>query len=773
MATYSPSELVTDVMSPGTTSSLLAEMRSKHSFHHHHGQSSSPRALPAHPPGQFLSQSRSAALDQSANGNREHEASIGDNPSSSSSHFPSSSSSSSPSKLAGGLNDSRYDQNTLGERGKDRNRGGHDQTDQVMGDDQHEGRNVGDGAEENENQGEREADDADADEASSPIASPDDEAEEEEEEEEDEEEEEEEEESPFDFLQNFDPSLFSSGFNDTPSLPSAASSGQGQQTNPQPNDTEFYSNIIQMLTHLLGSSNHGLWPSGAATPNGQSGASPIPIAYSSPASAFTPLPNHAVPKGLAPPPPVQKGAQGSQSRNSSNSNLPDLQPLINSLLSRLSGQTNAAKKAGPVREQELTALLQSLMAQQQEQQKRNSFQQEQHQFQHVGNAPHQFSSSANTPSQTASRPMGFADLVFEDEDEDDPDFNPDINSEFPLPSAWNLAVQDVVGSEESRAAAAAAAAAAKDLGTVGATPTSGVEKDRDTFEGRQRAGTPPTQTDSAAGLTFVQVVSPSGRPMRSTRRKNASDPTDSLQGQDAANQTGMNHVRGMEVNVMVEDGHQERHGSTEAGPPKKRGRKAYYTEEEARRRRLERNAHYAREKRRRMREEKEAAEAAKAAEKEATTWESEKVIPRDQDVRLKEAFLELRAENRMLRAELERMREENARLRAQREIGVKRYAQEESVGIGTSRPQPSSSDSCQAEDESESVLQPLGQELPAHGADLQPSFCLQKEQLEPRRGRHQQEPRAGTCRPHSTIEDEGLRGDGIDGIEVKPGVEIR
>ncbi|KAJ1032425.1 hypothetical protein NDA16_000451 [Ustilago loliicola] len=206
-------------------------------------------------------------------------------------------------------------------------------------------------------------------------------------------------------------------------------------------DAEFYSSMIQMLTHVLGSSEAAIsWPY-QATPGSQLAPSPFGQYGSSPA---------------------QTPSQGQRTavRNivGSKAELSALQPLIQALIARLGKDQQLPRR--PVGEQDLTALLQTLMEQQQRQQKQEQ------QKPRQGSVPQANAYSASSegyPQQGAStqapsnrsffqdsfvfgqtaqngyQSLQFADLDFEDEDEDDPDFNPDLNPDLPLPSAWSLA----------------------------------------------------------------------------------------------------------------------------------------------------------------------------------------------------------------------------------------------------------------------------------------------------------------------------------------------
>ena len=164
------------------------------------------------------------------------------------------------------------------------------------------------------------------DDGSSPLASPD-------VEEDDEDDDEEEDDSPFKFLQSFDPALFAAGFG-TPgatgqtalgATPTNDQSDRSRASRPPTSDPEFYSNMIQMLTHLLGSSDHGLWQGPAHTPGNQVGASPMQLPYSSPAASLAPTPSASRPVAA----PHQRSADADKSNRSLRTGvhptLPDLQ----------------------------------------------------------------------------------------------------------------------------------------------------------------------------------------------------------------------------------------------------------------------------------------------------------------------------------------------------------------------------------------------------------------------------------------------------------------
>uniref|UniRef100_V5GW91 BZIP domain-containing protein n=1 Tax=Kalmanozyma brasiliensis (strain GHG001) TaxID=1365824 RepID=V5GW91_KALBG len=488
-------------------------------------------------------------------------------------------------------------------------------------------------------------------------------------------------------------------------------------------DTEFYGAMIQMLTHVLGSSDSVSWPN-QPTPGSQLAPSPFAHPYSSP--AYTPS-NAAA--SLSAPSRVVAGGSRSNSTNKgagSKAELTKLQPMIDELIARLRKDQQQPTRQ-PVGEQDLTALLQTLMQQQQRQQDQQARQQGMptpslDAYSHpdyllpqqgmmapisLGRSPRNVNNAASfdLPHSNAFQPMQFADLEFEEEDEDDPDFNPDLNPDFPFPSAWSMAVQDVVASEESRAAAAAAAVAASHSGTpsgtqtpadvlradpyrpgnlslagsmehlaprassaaatggrrpsfepppaessrrpsqvqpspsvqVASVPSSRPARNEDRWSPRRDASTPaPSFADARPGSRTTvpdHLMSPSGRPVRTSRKRPAS-PT-------PASPPRPIRMEAPAPSSTPPENEADAEAEAEQNAPKKRGRKAVLEPGEAARRRAQRNIEYQRARR----------QAKKAEESEQT-----------------ETVVELKAEVRVLRAEIERLRDENATLRAQREL---------------------------------------------------------------------------------------------------------
>ncbi|SPO38098.1 uncharacterized protein PSFLO_03575 [Pseudozyma flocculosa] len=572
-------------------------------------------------------------------------------------------------------------------------------------------------------------------------------------------------ESPFKFLQNFDPSLFATNLDALippaqPLTESTAHPDARREGHAAPSaaatDQEFYSNMIQVLTHLLGSSDHGLWQAGAHTPASIMGTSPAAFAQSSPATHATPsitanrnsllVPSSN--KGLTGP------ARGHRSGGQA-AGVPDLQ----SLMSQQQRLQEAQMQSGQVGAQDQTrdglhngSNLQrtvdpeSLQLQAQEGQRHRQAghsaqihpdqeeqqgQQEQQQQHHV-QAPTHSSGSGTAASlsvpgsggypggQASTGPaLGFADLVFEEEDEDDPDFNPDLNPDLPMPSAWSLAVQDVVSSKSSKAAALAAAASARPS-PAGAEHTPAQEVTANADAQRQRTIARATERQRPLQATSASI--PEKQPTRALATAPSGNVRTDIEGQrEPQHNTSHTASRGLamprddQVRAQVLSGsrleveadspmqmsiqelagahrHSEPatsatqpaavaatpsrdgapesgHDATEEASPSaeiKRGRKRLFTDEERRLRKLERQAEYARARRARLREERKAeqgsatpgASSGRAASGRMSTQEA----------------LELRAEVSMLRSEMEKLREENARLRAcQERIELERH----------------------------------------------------------------------------------------------------
>jgi hypothetical protein len=450
-------------------------------------------------------------------------------------------------------------------------------------------------------------------------------------------------ESPFKFLERLDPNWLTRRSYPQAALsaqPSSAIGVDGRSPAGGADDAEFYAAMIQMLTHVLGSSDSIGWAS-QVTPGSQLAPSPFAHPQSSPAQT----PNHA---GAS-----HAGPSRSTSLRSKNE-LSALQPLIQALIARLGKDQQVSRR--PVGEQDLTALLQTLMEQQQRQQQQHSqrqgsdgqaaqvFPSSNYQFAQPSLATQAASDSAlgrshpqtdhtgvgfGIAAQDAYRPLHFADLDFEDEDEDDPDFNPDLNPDLPLPSAWSLAVRDVVASEKSRAAAAAVAASHSGTPSGSQTPAA--------RRGSYREGDPHPHAH-----LFPHPTSFATEADRPPAREPSTHASTSV-GEANEGLTTAEHIdtHATAEAVRAASATQSEPEQGEQSIPRKRGRKPVLEPGEAQRRRAQRNVEYQRMRR----------QVKKAEESEQS-----------------EAVLELRAEVKMLRAEMERLRDENAMLRAQREL---------------------------------------------------------------------------------------------------------
>ncbi|WFD20836.1 hypothetical protein MCAP1_003090 [Malassezia caprae] len=192
-----------------------------------------------------------------------------------------------------------------------------------------------------------------------------------------------------------------------------------------PPSSDFYSTAIQILTHILGSSTPQPWLADGSTPRADDGAAPYVASSPHPVSQV------------------------------------DVPQLINTLVERLGGPTPPRR----VREQDLTHLLQTLLAQQGQgallpQDPRAT-----------PNVPAASPASHAPPTAPPARPpappqpLHFADLTFPEEEEDDPDFMP-LASEAddlaaPSASAWSRAMDEVVPRTKKRDAASASPTKAK------------------------------------------------------------------------------------------------------------------------------------------------------------------------------------------------------------------------------------------------------------------------------------------------------------------------
>ena len=510
--------------------------------------------------------------------------------------------------------------------------------------------------------------------------------------------------SPFKFLERLDPNWLNRRPTSSATLPEVSDHrGDGDIRTPTTGaeDAEFYGAMIQMLTHVLGSSDTFSWPN-QATPASQLAPSPFGQAYSSPAQTPNPAP----------------GSLSLFSRSGAKSNrseLSALQPLIQALIARLGKDQQLPRR--PVGEQDLTALLQTLMEQQQRQQ-------EQHVHKHNASDPPADAYAANSQALVQSSPLAhvsssksshhldgnvpdsavahnayqalhFADLDFEDEDEDDPDFNPDLNPDLPLPSAWSLAVRDVVASERSRAAAAAVAASHSGTPSGAQTPADARQQDSYRAKQLQSSGGQPQMLPSLRG-TEAHHASVKEQAAQPYRRASLAYPSSRMHASAVAPGDTVNSGVGESASIQAAGtassaaapvdrratsdalfspssrsvrASRQRQGSpsldpqntrmsaddaglmitvpvphemeAEASKPRKRGRKPILEPGEAQRRRAQRNIEY-----QRMRRQ----------------------VKKVEETEQSETVLELKAEVKMLRAELERLRDENAMLRAQREL---------------------------------------------------------------------------------------------------------
>lgn len=306
-----------------------------------------------------------------------------------------------------------------------------------------------------------------------------------------------------------------------------------------------------------------------------------------------------------------------------------------------------------------------------------------------------FPLSGATADSQVLQPISFANLNFEEEDEDDPDFNPDMNPDLPLPSAWSMAVQDIVDSEASKAAAAARRASGHSpIGreaalAPGLTPETGAN----TLGGNSPVSPMPPQLRSSdtalhAGGLGLQTTERSGseenrghgtgallapqshdarsaRASPSTRAPSANlEPHPATESRPRHNTA--NHESVEPSDDEDDDADEDNDDGNDGSAPgsstgkRKRGRKAVYSEQEAARRRRERNAEYARNRRRRQKEEREAQQSVTGASVDPLSKRATSSKPQAQ---LDEDTIELRIENKMLRAELDRLRDENADLR--------------------------------------------------------------------------------------------------------------
>lgn len=179
--------------------------------------------------------------------------------------------------------------------------------------------------------------------------------------------------------------------------------------------SDFYSTAIQILTHILGSSTPYPWLADGSTPRADDNATPYVTSSSHPASQV------------------------------------DMPQLINTLVERLGGPAPPRR----VREQDLTHLLQTLLAQQGQ----GALLPQAHPAPAASPAP-QVPPTAPPPPVAPPEPLHFADLTFPEEEEDDPDFMPLANDAddlaAPSASAWSRAMDEVVPARPKKRDAASA-----------------------------------------------------------------------------------------------------------------------------------------------------------------------------------------------------------------------------------------------------------------------------------------------------------------------------
>lgn len=452
----------------------------------------------------------------------------------------------------------------------------------------------------------------------------------------------------------------------------ASSTGVMQQSTPFPNmpayastastpSNEFYDGAINFLTEVLGSTDPTLWNPNAAPDN-------------DPASA------------------QDWNREGGTSVNSAPSPAPtqaqfkSLQPLIGNLIARLKGQPVEETGQPPrVQEEDLVVLLQTLMAQRQAQSERKTTQQSQGGRSRTQRQPQSQSSqqlvstSAPSGSSNRSQPTGFSIVDFDfGEDDDDPDFDPGrINLDFGNSDEFARALAEVT----------------KDTGTGSvqpALPGSVQANDKAWQQMLDTFGVPNNATQASPG---------GGRRTRSTSKHgdkvNTLSSTVSLSAgamKSNDDSVDMNSVEeDDEVDSMLKDSEA---GGDDSLNGKARKRKAYSAEEALERRR-EANRECARRQRAKKKQETEQARAelerirnmhgGAEVPSEAILEVTRSLISKRKRGRplgsrnrrtieemeryaaqtAEDATLaDLRAENRVMCAEMHRLREENAQLRA-------------------------------------------------------------------------------------------------------------
>lgn len=202
--------------------------------------------------------------------------------------------------------------------------------------------------------------------------------------------------------------------------PPVAPAGHGAYAPPS---SDFYGTAIQILTHILGSSTPYPWLADGHTPRADDGAPPWDVASS--------------------PHPVSSQV--------------DMPQLINTLVERLGGPAPPRR----VREQDLTHLLQTLLAQQGQSALLPPEAPAAPGVPAASPAPHAPPAAPPpVPRVAPPEPLHFADLTFPEDEDDDPDFLP-LSHEAdelgaPSASAWSRAMDEVVPTRAKRRDAAAA-----------------------------------------------------------------------------------------------------------------------------------------------------------------------------------------------------------------------------------------------------------------------------------------------------------------------------
>ncbi|PWN36717.1 uncharacterized protein FA14DRAFT_159119 [Meira miltonrushii] len=440
---------------------------------------------------------------------------------------------------------------------------------------------------------------------------------------------------------------------------------------------EFYDGAINFLTEVLGSSDPSMWNSAESQQN-QTGW-PAEQQFTTVQTAASPAPTQA------------------QFKN--------LQPLIGNLIARLKGQpVDESEQGARVLENDLVVLLQSLMAQRQAQEERKSTQKSDKGQKDATPRAEVQRKPAQTPQQpTISQPnaafptmdeinalaasfpimadananatqqpqAGFSIVDFDfGDDDDDPDF---------VPSNLNLAQPF---DESSQALAQALAS------------TNGQNGNTDAWQQMMSSFGNPGSTPAGTGMAAGMPMSPAGGG-EARRTRSVSKNTDNQTLSSAALKQLDNSIP---PNTLTEDSREDgtssTHESEEENPKGKKRR--VYTTEEALERRREANRECARRQRAKKKEETEAIrkelERIQSLGIGGAKVGSENIIDVTQalvgrrkrgrplgsrnrrtmedmkryseEVEQENEMADLRADNRMLRAEMHRLQEENAKLRA-------------------------------------------------------------------------------------------------------------